>query len=160
MLNEGKICDKNPKLAFAWALKSAKQGFGEAELFVGACCESGIGTEKNADEAQKWYARAAKQGFEAKGSLFERSQQGAAPAPADQSAAQPAAQPQAARPETAPASPAPVQNGQTAAPQGQEGSYGTNMPDPGEAPQPAPAAQAPASAPSPQPVPLTDGQAQ
>ncbi len=61
---------KDEQKSFHWASLSAKQGYGQAERFLGACYEFGFGV--NADQAlsQEWYAKAAKKGFSREGSIF------------------------------------------------------------------------------------------
>lgn len=61
---------KNPEESFAWALKSAEQGYAQAECFVGACYEFGVGTNKNRDLSQEWYQKARVKGVEREGNIF------------------------------------------------------------------------------------------
>lgn len=49
--------------AFKWYMESAKQGYAEGQLAVGACFENGYGVSKNLTEAMKWYRKAAEQGI-------------------------------------------------------------------------------------------------
>ncbi|MBQ7585401.1 MAG: sel1 repeat family protein [Desulfovibrionaceae bacterium] len=62
---------KDHKESFAFALKSAKQGYAQAERFVGACYEFGVGVEANADLAKEWYAKARAKGLEPEGNIFK-----------------------------------------------------------------------------------------
>ena len=55
--------------SFVWAKKSADQGYAQAERFVGACYEYGVGTEANSQEAEKWYAKAKAKGLDKEGIL-------------------------------------------------------------------------------------------
>lgn len=50
---------KDDKIAFAWALKAAKQDSVDAYLFLGNAREQGLGAEKNPVEAYKWFNLAA-----------------------------------------------------------------------------------------------------
>ena len=61
---------KNPEQAFAWAKRSADQGFAQAQRYVGACYEFGVGVGQNVSEAAVWYGKAAAQGLEKEGSVF------------------------------------------------------------------------------------------
>jgi len=61
---------KNPEQSFAWAKRSADQGFAQAQRFVGACYEFGVGVGENTSEAAVWYGKAAAQGLEKEGSVF------------------------------------------------------------------------------------------
>ena len=61
---------KNPQAAFKWAEASAKQGYAQAERFLGACYQYGFGVEANAAQAQEWYKRAEAQGLSPQGSIF------------------------------------------------------------------------------------------
>lgn len=56
--------------SFTWALRSAEQGYAQAERYVGACYEHGIGVEGNAEQAALWYGRAARQGLPKEGILL------------------------------------------------------------------------------------------
>jgi len=48
--------------AFLWAHKAAEKGLAKAEFAVGYYIETGIGTNRNLQEAKGWYLRAAEQG--------------------------------------------------------------------------------------------------
>ena len=54
---------KDQKESFRWAKLAADQGYAQAERFVGACYEYGIGVPANPAEAALWYNRAAAQGL-------------------------------------------------------------------------------------------------
>ncbi|MBO4335151.1 MAG: sel1 repeat family protein [Desulfovibrio sp.] len=60
---------KDPKQSFAWAKKAADQGYAQAERWVGACYEYGVGTTANAQEAEVWYAKARAKGLDKEGIL-------------------------------------------------------------------------------------------
>ena len=60
---DGVIAD--PKKAFEWYLKAAKQGHSDYAMFiVGSCYEQAKGTERDVEAAREWYSRAAKDGYE------------------------------------------------------------------------------------------------
>ena len=59
------------KQSFAWAEKSAKQGYGQAERYLGACYEYGAGVEQNAALAKEWYTKARAKGLEPEGNVFK-----------------------------------------------------------------------------------------
>ena len=61
---------KNEQESFRWAELSARQGYGQAERFLGACYEYGFGVQTNRSEAEIWYQKAASQGFDRQGSIF------------------------------------------------------------------------------------------
>ncbi|QCC86017.1 sel1 repeat family protein [Desulfovibrio desulfuricans] len=61
---------KNPEQSFAWAKRSADQGFAQAQRYVGACYEYGVGVSVNPSEAAAWYSKAAAQGLEKEGNIF------------------------------------------------------------------------------------------
>lgn len=63
---------KNEAEAFRWASLSAKQGYAQAERFLGACYEYGFGVNGNPELAQEWYAKAAAQGLSREGSVFNK----------------------------------------------------------------------------------------
>jgi TPR repeat protein len=59
-------------LAFIYFKKAAEQGFMNAEAMVGHYFQHGVGTERDVDEARRWYERAAARGNEiAKTALME-----------------------------------------------------------------------------------------
>ncbi|MBO4336285.1 MAG: sel1 repeat family protein [Desulfovibrio sp.] len=60
---------KDPKQSFVWAKKAADQGYAQAERWVGACYEYGVGTTANAQEAEIWYAKARAKGLDKEGIL-------------------------------------------------------------------------------------------
>ena len=62
--------EKNLEESFAWMQKSAEQGYGQAERYLGACYEYGVGTKKDATLAQEWYAKAKAKGLEREGNIF------------------------------------------------------------------------------------------
>ena len=53
---------KNPKEAFNWYMKAAKEGMPESQTNVGNCYWNGRGVIKNLDEAEKWLVMAAQHG--------------------------------------------------------------------------------------------------
>ena len=61
---------KDPEQSFAWAKRSADQGFAQAQRYVGACYEYGVGVSVNPSEAAAWYSKAAAQGLEKEGNIF------------------------------------------------------------------------------------------
>lgn len=61
---------KDPDQAFVWAKRSADQGFAQAQRYVGACYEFGVGVPVNPSEAAVWYSKAAAQGLEKEGNIF------------------------------------------------------------------------------------------
>lgn len=63
---------KNEQEAFRWAELSAKQGYAQAERFLGACYEYGFGVNGNPQLAEEWYAKAAAQGLSRQGSIFNK----------------------------------------------------------------------------------------
>ncbi|MBR6707562.1 MAG: sel1 repeat family protein [Clostridia bacterium] len=58
----GKGVEKDAQAAFAFTLRAAEGNDPLGMLNAGKCLENGWGTEKNAAEAAKWYARAANAG--------------------------------------------------------------------------------------------------
>ena len=58
---------KDQEQAFAC---SADQGFAQAQRYVGACYEFGVGVGENPAEAAAWYSKAAAQGLEKEGNIF------------------------------------------------------------------------------------------
>lgn len=63
---------KDQKESFRWARLAADQGYAQAERFVGACYEYGIGVQKDPAEAALWYNKAAAQGLARDGNVFNR----------------------------------------------------------------------------------------
>ncbi len=63
---------KDQKESFRWAKLAADQGYAQAERFVGACYEYGIGVQENPAEAAIWYNKAAAQGLARDGNVFNR----------------------------------------------------------------------------------------
>lgn len=61
---------KNPEESFRWAKLAADQGFAQAQRYVGACYEYGVGTTQDATTAAQWYSKAAAQGLEREGNIF------------------------------------------------------------------------------------------
>jgi uncharacterized protein len=53
---------KNDKLAAKWMQKAADQGLMEAEVFIAAMYDRGLGVELSTSTATKWYKKAAAQG--------------------------------------------------------------------------------------------------
>ncbi|MCR4667528.1 MAG: sel1 repeat family protein [Desulfovibrio sp.] len=62
---------KNYEESFTWAKRAADQGYAQAERYVGACYEYGVGVEMNVAEAAKWYAKAKAKGLEKEGNVFK-----------------------------------------------------------------------------------------
>lgn len=54
----------NKEVALSWLLKSAQHGNARAQLDLGWCHEVGFGTPMDIREADKWYAKAERQGLE------------------------------------------------------------------------------------------------
>ena len=54
---EGDVIPKDTRAGFAWCMKAAQQGYPRAMKMVGSCCQFGIGTEKDLQEALKWYEK-------------------------------------------------------------------------------------------------------
>ncbi len=50
--------------ALDWYTKSAKQGFTSAQFNLGWLYKNGKGTEKNVEEARRWWDKAARKGHE------------------------------------------------------------------------------------------------
>lgn len=63
---------KNEQQSFYWATQAANQGYAQAERFLGACYEYGFGVNGNQELAREWYAKAARQGLEREGSIFNK----------------------------------------------------------------------------------------
>ncbi|SDF70896.1 tetratricopeptide repeat protein [Desulfovibrio legallii] len=61
---------KDPQESFRWAKLAADQGFAQAQRYVGACYEYGVGAPQDAAEATLWYSKAAAQGLEREGNIF------------------------------------------------------------------------------------------
>lgn len=61
---------KDQNQSFSWAKRAADQGFAQAQLYVGACYEFGVGVDENPAEAVLWYNRAAAQGLVKEGNIF------------------------------------------------------------------------------------------
>ena len=55
--------------------KAAVQGDADAQNNLGFCYENGMGIPRNATEAEVWYGKAAKQGFEAAVKKMEKLQE-------------------------------------------------------------------------------------
>lgn len=56
------VVDKDPKAAFGWYEKAARQGNANAEHCLGVCFNMGDGVEKNTRAAAVWFEKAARQG--------------------------------------------------------------------------------------------------
>ena len=63
---------KDQKESFRWAKLAADQGYAQAERFVGACYEYGIGVGEDPAEDAIWYNKAAAQGLARDGNVFNR----------------------------------------------------------------------------------------
>ena len=61
---------KDQQQSFVWAKHAADQGFAQAQRYVGACYEYGVGVAENPAEAAVWYSKAAAQGLEKEGNIF------------------------------------------------------------------------------------------
>ncbi|MBB5142398.1 tetratricopeptide repeat protein [Desulfovibrio intestinalis] len=61
---------KNPTESFRLAKIAADHGYAQAERYVGACYEFGVGVPENKAEAQIWYGKAKAQGLEEDGNVF------------------------------------------------------------------------------------------
>lgn len=61
---------KNAQASFRWAEMAAKQGYAQAERYLGACYEYGFGVGADQALSQEWYAKAAKQGLSKEGAIF------------------------------------------------------------------------------------------
>jgi len=61
---------KNEAESFRWASLAANQGYAQAERFLGACYQYGFGVNANMELANQWYARAAAQGLNREGAVF------------------------------------------------------------------------------------------
>lgn len=61
---------KNPVESFRLAKIAADKGYAQAERYVGACYEFGVGVAENKAEAQIWYGKAKAQGLEVEGNVF------------------------------------------------------------------------------------------
>lgn len=57
--------------SFEWAIKSARQGYAQAERLVGAYYEAGIGIKQDQALSREWYAKAKAKGLERDGSIFK-----------------------------------------------------------------------------------------
>lgn len=53
---------QNDRLAAEWILKAAQQGLVEAEIFMAALYDSGVGVSLSTSTADQWYRKAADQG--------------------------------------------------------------------------------------------------
>ena len=62
---------KDPVQSFTYAKRAADQGYAQAERYVGACYEYGVGTEMNQELAETWYAKAKAKGLEKEGNIFK-----------------------------------------------------------------------------------------
>ncbi len=61
---------KNLEESFRLAKMAADQGNAQAQRYVGACYEYGVGVAENPAEAQMWYGKAKAQGLEIEGNVF------------------------------------------------------------------------------------------
>lgn len=55
---------KSDEKAADWMLKAAEQGYVDAEVFMAAMYDRGMGVKQSESEATKWYKKASKQGNE------------------------------------------------------------------------------------------------
>ncbi len=55
---------KDDKKAAEWMLKAAEQGYVDAEVFMAAMYDRGLGVNQSESEATKWYKKAGDQGNE------------------------------------------------------------------------------------------------
>ncbi len=56
--------EKNDATAAAWLLKAAQQGNADAEVFIAALYDRGIGVQQNEDKATEFYKKASNHGNE------------------------------------------------------------------------------------------------
>jgi hypothetical protein len=65
LYEKGETCWENEdyEAAVKWYLKSAEQGYAEAQHDLGYCYQEGVGISHDSKEAVKWYRKAAEQGF-------------------------------------------------------------------------------------------------
>ena len=61
---------KNPEESFRLARIAADRGNAQAQRYVGACYQYGVGVAENPAEAQIWYGKAKAQGLEIEGNVF------------------------------------------------------------------------------------------
>lgn len=61
---------KNELESFRWASLAAQKGYAQAERFLGACYEYGFGVNADPVLSAEWYKKAAAQGLERDGSIF------------------------------------------------------------------------------------------
>ena len=61
---------KDPAESFRLAKLAADKGYAQAERYVGACYDHGVGVPENKAEAQVWYSKARAQGLEVEGNVF------------------------------------------------------------------------------------------
>lgn len=66
----GKLINKNDRLAFEWASKSALQGNVGAQVFLGRCYELGLGCSQDISKATEWYVQAARSLYDASNKYF------------------------------------------------------------------------------------------
>ena len=59
---EGEGTEKDPATAYKWCVKGAENDDPVCLYYAGYCCENGLGTEKDMDQAVTWYRRAAQMG--------------------------------------------------------------------------------------------------
>ncbi len=63
---------KDFKESFSWAKRSADQGYAQAERFVGACYENGIGVSADKALAKEWYDKAQAKGLGREGTIVTK----------------------------------------------------------------------------------------
>lgn len=56
---EGEVVKRNPRVAFCWYMRAAKQGYWLGEVLVADCYFKGDGVKVDYTEAVKWYELAA-----------------------------------------------------------------------------------------------------
>jgi len=61
----GKLIQKNDRLALEWAKKAAIQGNASAQVFLGRCYELGQGCDQDISKAAEWYLRGARSLYDA-----------------------------------------------------------------------------------------------
>ncbi len=60
------------KIATRWMLKAADQGYADAEVFIAAMYDRGMGVKQDPSEATRWYQKASKQGNETATAILGR----------------------------------------------------------------------------------------
>lgn len=100
MYREGRGAPRDPKAAFAWMLKAARQGRPDAQFLVGTMYRRGEGTPKDEQAGLAWLRRAAAQGNAKAAEAIARVDAGA-PAPSSAPPADMARQAESTNPDIA-----------------------------------------------------------